>query len=353
MLNELKSSTTLLQSYLTGLINISAGGMATGFLCMFFALFVIFEFYCPKEKLLKKQLHQSYRTNIQLFVFNSVVMSLLSIPSLLILAEQYAGKGLLNYIPNPVWQAVVAFLAIDLLLYFLHKASHSFACMWMFHKVHHNDPYLNVSTAFRIHILEVLIISAMKAVLIIVLGIKGTWWLAIEAIIIFFTMLHHTNVSLRHEQFLGWIIITPYLHRVHHSTQRNEHDRNYGAVLSIWDRLFGTLAELKPAAVGVKGRLSQGFIDLVKCGFAMEDQPAGLDAMIAEAAYYKAEKRGFYPGNELIDWLEAKTEIIRSVYGEQPDKNKLIRIGRGLVGIMNHVLNGKNQKYPSYRKQMN
>lgn len=93
MLNELKSSTTLLQSYLAWLINISSGGIATCTLFMFFALFVIFEFYDPIEKLLPKQLRQSYRANIELFVFNSVVMSLLSMPSLLILAEHYSAKA--------------------------------------------------------------------------------------------------------------------------------------------------------------------------------------------------------------------------------------------------------------------
>ncbi|MGZ8159886.1 MAG: sterol desaturase family protein [Methylobacter sp.] len=353
MLNELKSSTTLLQSYLTWLINISSGGVAAYTLLMFFTLFLIVEFYDPREKLLPKQLRQSYRANIGLFVFNSVVMSILSAPSLLILAEYYSGKGLLSHISNPVWRALLSFLAIDLLLYFLHKASHRFDCLWMFHKVHHSDPYLNVSTAFRIHFLEIVIINAMKAMLIIVLGIKGSLLLANEAIITFFTMLHHSNISLRDEQFLGRLIITPSLHRVHHSIRRNEHDRNYGTVLSIWDRLFGTLAELKPAKIGIEGSAAQDFINLVKCGFSMTDrspaQPVSLEAMIAEAAYYKAEKRGFRPGHELRDWLEAKSEI----YGKERVKNTLIRKWRGLVRIMNIALQGKRQKYPLYRKQMN
>jgi hypothetical protein len=75
--------------------------------------------------------------------------------------------------------------------------------------------------------------------------------------------------------------------------------------------------------------------------------------LIVEAAYYKAEKRGFHPGNELRDWLEAKSEIIRSVYGERRVRNKLMRIWGALAGIMSTVLNGKNRKYPVYRKQMN
>jgi sterol desaturase/sphingolipid hydroxylase (fatty acid hydroxylase superfamily) len=331
----------------------SAGGIATYILTLFFVLFVIFEFCDPREKLLTKQLRQSYRANIELFVFNSVLMSLLSVPSLLVLAEKFADKGLLNYIPNPIWKAVLSFLAIDLLLYVLHKASHRFDCLWVFHKVHHNDPYLNVSTAFRIHFLEILIINAMKAMLIIALGIKGSLLFANEMIITFFTMMHHANISFRGEKFLGRAIITPYLHRVHHSTQRNEHDRNFGTVLSIWDRLFGTLAELKPTVIGLNGNSPQDLISLVKGGFTRNSsvQPVNLDVMIAEAAYYKAEKRCFRPGNELRDWLEAKSEIIRLVYGEEQVRNNLKQKWRSLVGGINDVLDG-NRKCPLSRKQI-
>jgi sterol desaturase/sphingolipid hydroxylase (fatty acid hydroxylase superfamily) len=313
MLNEFKSLMTLLQSYLTWVLNISSGKMAACILFLFFALFVILESYRPREQRLSERLRQSYRVNIQLFTFNSIVMSLLSISSLWALAEQYSDKGLLNYITNPLGKAVVAFLALDLLLYIWHKTSHSFDCLWMFHKVHHTDPYLNVSTAFRAHFLEILIINFMKAMLIVVLGIQDALVLANEIIVTFFTMLHHTNISFRGERLLGRLIITPYLHRVHHSVKRHEHDRNYGSVLSLWDRLFGTFAELKPAEIGVKGSVPQDLVGLVKCGFTRADrpslQPVNLDAMISEAAYYKAEKRGFYPGSELEDWLEAQSEI--------------------------------------------
>ncbi|MGZ5076355.1 MAG: sterol desaturase family protein [Methylobacter sp.] len=318
MLNELKSSINLLQSYLAWIIDMSSGGIATCVLTLFFVLFVLLESHFPREKTPAKQLRQSYRVNIGLFAFNSIVIALLSIPSLWILAEQYSDQGLLRHISNPVWKAVLSFLAMDLTLYLLHKASHSFDCLWMMHKVHHNDPCLNASTAFRTHLLEVIIINLMKALLIVILGIQGALVLLNEAIITFFTMLHHTNISFRGERFLGQVIITPYLHRVHHSAERDEHDNNYGAVLSVWDRLFGTLAELKPTLVGLKGNSPQDLINLIKYGFAMKQgSPANLDGMIAEAAYFKAEKRGFRPGNELKDWLEARNEIIRSIYHDK------------------------------------
>jgi hypothetical protein len=148
-----------------------------------------------------------------------------------------------------------------------------------------------------------------------------------EAIMTLFIMVHHTNISFMGEKLLGYVIIVPALHRTHHSTQRIEHDSNYGAVLSLWDRLFGTLKELKPAEIGIKGHSPQDLINLIKFGFGFilppppSVQPINLDAMIAEAAYYKAEKRGFYPGNDIRDWLEAKREIIALVYGGKSVKN--------------------------------
>jgi len=124
---------------------------------------------------------------------------------------------------------------------------------------------------------------------------------------------------------LGRVLIVPYLHRAHHSIQRSEHDHNYGAVLSVWDRLFGTLAELEPTKIGIKEDSPQTFIKLVKFGFTLVNTPTelaiNLEAMIPEAAYYKAEKRNFYPGHEIRDWLEAKKEIFRQVHGDNPLAN--------------------------------
>jgi sterol desaturase/sphingolipid hydroxylase (fatty acid hydroxylase superfamily) len=296
MLSEFKSLISLLQSYLTWIVDRSAGEVAGCILFLFFVLFVFLECCSPREQRPSERLRRSYRANIELFAFNSLALSLLSIPTLLVLAEQYSDRGLLNYIANPIVKAVFAFLALDLLLYVWHKASHCFDCLWMFHKVHHNDPFLNVSTAFRTHFLEILIINFLKAMLIVALGIQEALVLANETILTFFTMLHHANISFRGERLLGRVVITPYLHRVHHSVKRNEHDRNYGSVLSLWDRLFGTLAELQPAKIGINGGVPKDLAGLIKCGFTMTDRlPAqsSHDELIAGAGCCKTEKRGF------------------------------------------------------------
>jgi sterol desaturase/sphingolipid hydroxylase (fatty acid hydroxylase superfamily) len=298
-------------------------------LLMAFAVLVTLEFHAPREKLPKKYLRQSYKTNFGLFIVNSIAMSLVSASSLLIVAERYSDKGLFNILTSPTWKAVLSLLSLDLLMYLWHKASHRFDSLWMFHRIHHNDPYLNISTAFRVHFLELFIIFILKAISIIIFGIEEAMVLTSEAVMTFFIMFHHTNISFIGEKLLGQVIIVPSLHRTHHSTQRCEHDSNYGAVLSLWDRLFGTLSKIEPVAIGIKGNSPQDLVNLIKFGFTLPTpppvHPLNLDAMITEAAYYKAEKRGFYPGNDLQDWLEAKSEIIALVYGDISVKNNPIR----------------------------
>lgn len=307
---------------------LTSGELAATALLVFFVVLSTVEARIPKIQNPTSGKRRSIQANVNLFFFNSAVLSLLPVSSLLLLAEQYSGNGLLGYIANPVWKVIVSFLAFDLMYYLWHKASHSFDCLWIFHRVHHSDPHLNVSTAFRVHFVELLIITALKAVYIVMLGADKTIVLINETITTLFVMFHHANVAFRGEKLLGRVIIAPYLHRVHHSTERHEHDRNYGSVLSVWDRLFGTFAELEPAKVGIKNNVPQDLLNLLKLGFTNASAPAApvlehIKPMIAEAAYFKAKKRGFSPGHELRDWLEAEREIIRLICKSRLQKKPL------------------------------
>jgi len=189
----------------------------------------------------------------------------------------------------------------------------------MFHRVHHNDPTLSTSTGFRVHVLELLLTNLLKAVYIVVMGVDQLMVLVNESIMTAAVMFHHSNIPVKAEKWLGHIFIVPALHRTHHSTLRSEHDSNYGTVLSLWDRLFGSLKWRQPAAIGLEGENPVSFFSLIVFGFTPIKPaavaspvclPSNLDEMIAEAAYYKAEKRNFMPGYELLDWIEAKKEII-------------------------------------------
>jgi sterol desaturase/sphingolipid hydroxylase (fatty acid hydroxylase superfamily) len=231
--------------------------------------------------------------------------------------------------PNSVSKTALSFLLLDFLLYAWHRICHRFDGLWMFHKVHHNDPYLNVSTAFRIHIAELVITTVLKSAYIIMLGIDKTVVFAYETAYPLLVMFHHTNISFPGEKWLGQIIVTPHLHRTHHSIERREHDSNYGAIFSIWDRIFLSRKDIEPAGIGIRGESPQSLWGLVKFGFISNVPPTvpvpanagqvsvNIHAMIAEAAYYKAEKRAFSPGYEIYDWLEAKKEILKQVYGDR------------------------------------
>ena len=124
MLSELPFTTTLLESIIGP--TIISGKLVAFILLLLFVTLTALEAHAPKRKLPKKQLRLSYRTNISLFIFNSIVLSLVSATPLLVLAEYYPGPGLLSYFSNPVWRAFLSFLLLDLLLFGWHKASHSF-----------------------------------------------------------------------------------------------------------------------------------------------------------------------------------------------------------------------------------
>jgi sterol desaturase/sphingolipid hydroxylase (fatty acid hydroxylase superfamily) len=292
-----------------------------------FILLSTVEFQRPKQPHGARNAVNAYRVNLGLFVVNSLLMSVLSVTGLWLVLEHFSGRGLLNGMKNSASKALLSFLLIDLLLYAWHWICHRFQGFWLFHKVHHSDPHLNVSTAFRIHIVELAATTALKAFYIILLGIDKTVVFAYETAYPLFVMFHHANIAVPGEKWLGQVIVTPHLHRLHHSIERKEHDSNYGAIFSLWDRLFLTCKEAEPAGIGIKAATPKTVWGLVKFGFVNTAPPApvpagagavtvNIHAMIAEAAYYKAEKRAFSPGYELYDWLEAKKEILQQIRGD-------------------------------------
>ncbi|MDD2768189.1 MAG: sterol desaturase family protein [Methylococcus sp.] len=258
------------------------------------------------------RVRRSYRTNLCLFLFNDVLMSLLSVSSLLVLAESYAGDGLLADVGSPWLRCALGLILLDFVLYAWHWTSHRLPWLWLFHKVHHSDLSMNVTTGFRLHFVEVFLTVLVKAGFIVVSGASSAQVLASEALITLAVLFHHADISFRAERKLALVFIVPGLHRVHHSASRREHDRNYGALFSIWDKLFGTLAEAFPARLGLREVEDQGFLGALKFGFTYvyaTRRPPLLQPMIAEAAYFRAEKRGFVPGFEMFDWLAAEREI--------------------------------------------
>jgi sterol desaturase/sphingolipid hydroxylase (fatty acid hydroxylase superfamily) len=111
-----------------------------------------------------------------------------------------------------------------------------------------------------------------KCIFVVVIGVNAYLVLSIEIIELFFVMFHHANIRIPKEDVLSQVIITPSLHRTHHSTLRSEHDSNYGIVLSIWDRIFGTRKELVPVQIGLELIEADNFIQLFSLAFITENK---------------------------------------------------------------------------------
>ena len=235
-----------------------------------FAVFLVLETLFPYRKALFKTLINSYLTNSYTFIFNNIILSSFSLTSLFFIAQNLSHLGLLSGLSNHLVKWAISFILLDLTVYLWHRANHTFSCLWRFHKVHHSDNSLNVSTAIRFHMGELFLTVWVKSAFIIVVGIEAEVVLVNELVITLFVVFHHANISFKGEQFLSKLIIVPRLHRTHHSARRVEENSNYGIVFSVWDRAFGTIKEVVPERVGLRNVRDQNFLELLKFGFTTE-----------------------------------------------------------------------------------
>jgi sterol desaturase/sphingolipid hydroxylase (fatty acid hydroxylase superfamily) len=145
-------------------------------------------------------------------------------------------------IANAALSLVVGFLLLDLMSYFLHRCEHAVPLLWRFHALHHSDPELDVTTAVRHHPFEFIFVSVDYVFALLVVNIPAVFVL-IHAVATFATAaVQHGNIRLpeRVERWLQPVLVTVDMHRLHHSVELEQSNSNYGAVFSIWDRLFGT-----------------------------------------------------------------------------------------------------------------
>ena len=151
--------------------------------------------------------------------------------------------GLLHLAPMPTAvQFVVAVLLLDVTFYWWHLATHRVTWLWRFHRVHHLDPDLDVSTAFRFHFGEIALSAAFRVVQVAVIGPSLAMFAAYELIFQAATIFHHSNVGLpaRLDRLLNRVVVTPRMHGVHHSQVPDETNSNYSVVFSWWDRMHGS-----------------------------------------------------------------------------------------------------------------
>ncbi|WP_339801384.1 sterol desaturase family protein [uncultured Marinobacter sp.] len=153
------------------------------------------------------------------------------------------GWGLLNLAELPAWLSVVlAVLVLDAAIYFQHRVFHAVPWLWRLHRMHHADLEFDVTTALRFHPLEILLSMMIKMAVIVLLGAPVLAVVIFEVLLNATAMFNHGNVRLPLwlDKRLRLIVVTPDMHRVHHSVIRRETDSNFGFNLPWWDRLFGT-----------------------------------------------------------------------------------------------------------------
>ncbi len=183
--------------------------------------------------------------NMSLWLLNVIAVALLAAPLIANVAAwtEVSRFGLLNHLNvSPALAMIMAILLFDAVLYFMHRANHKFALLWRFHRVHHSDPEMDSSTALRFHTGEVLISSALRLAVIPLLGLTLWQLLVYESLMLPVILFHHSNVRFpeRMDTWIRALIVSPAIHRVHHSRMRSETDSNYSIIFSFWDRIWGT-----------------------------------------------------------------------------------------------------------------
>ena len=183
--------------------------------------------------------------NLALTAINTVTLRLL-FP---LLAVEWAalttthGIGLVPALGVPYWAAcLLGIVLLDLVIYAQHAAFHHIPFLWRFHRVHHADLEVDVSTGVRFHPGEIVLSMLIKFATIALLGVPAAAVVAFEVLLNATSLFHHANLALPRtvDRVLRLVIVTPDVHRVHHSTIRAETDSNFGFSVTWWDRLFGT-----------------------------------------------------------------------------------------------------------------
>jgi sterol desaturase/sphingolipid hydroxylase (fatty acid hydroxylase superfamily) len=184
-------------------------------------------------------------SNIAVVVLDTLLVRLafpIGAVALALLAEA-RGWGLFNALGLPAWVTLPAgIVLLDLAIYLQHVLFHALPALWRFHRMHHADLEFDVTTGVRFHPIEILLSMAIKLAVVLTLGPPALAVLSFEILLSATSLFNHGNVALpaRLDRVLRWLIVTPDMHRVHHSIRARETNSNYGFNLPWWDRLFGT-----------------------------------------------------------------------------------------------------------------
>lgn len=209
-----------------------------------FCLLALAEFFWPRRMLTVSKL-QRWQANIGIILADSLVVRLLVpiAPVTLAATAQSQGWGLFNLLGIPGWIELIAgLLILDLIIYLQHRLFHRIPLLWRLHRMHHTDLDLDVSTGTRFHPIEIALSLLIKIAAVLLFGIAPLTVLLFEIILNATSMFNHANLALPLplDRWLRLLLVTPDMHRVHHSVFPKETDTNFGFCQPWWDRLLGT-----------------------------------------------------------------------------------------------------------------
>lgn len=211
------------------------------FFCIFFTMSIL-EYLIPKRKLLLSKIKR-WVNNISLAFLNTLILRIL-FPTAAIgvsIFVQKNGIGLFNLFEFTYFISIISsIILLDLIIYTQHRFFHTIDFFWKFHKVHHSDMDYDLTTGFRFHPIEIILSMCIKITFIFILGVPIVAVLIFEVILSTLAIFNHSNINLpkKLDTILRYFIVTPDMHRIHHSIYSDELNSNYGFNLSLWDRIF-------------------------------------------------------------------------------------------------------------------
>lgn len=222
-----------------------------GFFFGVFALIAIWEVLAPRRSLTTSKSVRWF-SNLAITFLNPVVVRLVSpiMPVTMALLAQKSGWGLLNNFALPYWLPVVIGVAVlDLVIYLQHVMFHTVPVLWRLHMMHHADLDFDMTTGLRFHPIEMILSMGIKLSVVVVIGPPALAVLIFEILLNTTSMFNHGNIRLPStiDRKLRLLVVTPDMHRVHHSVTIRETNSNFGFNLPWWDRLLGTYRD-QPAA---------------------------------------------------------------------------------------------------------
>ena len=215
-----------------------------GFFFGILGVMALWEIVAPRRALTVSKAVR-WANNLGLVFFNSFLVRLL-FPAAAVGMAAFAAEldwGIFNYYTVPFWLAVLgSVVAMDFIIYLQHVMVHAVPLLWRLHRMHHADLDFDVTTGARFHPLEIILSMLVKFAAIVVLGPPVVAVVIFEVVLNATAMFNHSNVRLPSsiDRVLRWLVVTPDMHRVHHSVEDDEANSNFGFNLPWWDRLFGT-----------------------------------------------------------------------------------------------------------------